>query len=223
MRQISFRIWRGSPPALAISDGLVVAPSMMPSEASASISFTMPLSTKSFMACLPPSPRHVPQQITVFRRGFGAARPLFRRQARSASTRRDSPAPRPPRPPRAPCRRAAEAPMPDGVPVEMISPGSSVMTDEMKATSSGTGKMRSAVVESWRSTPLTQPRTRRFDQSRPRAMHGPDRGEGVEPLGPRVVSDRLLQCARRDVVHARHAEDVARRRGRPALGARGGR
>ena len=98
--------------------------------------------------------------------------------------------------------------MPAGVPVEMISPGSSVMTDEISATSSGTGKIRSAVVESWRSASLTQPRTRRFDQSSPRAMHGPDRREGVEPLGPRVVPDLLLQLARRHVVHARHAEDV---------------
>ena len=31
---------------------VVVAPSMTPSEASASISFTLPLSTKSFMVCL---------------------------------------------------------------------------------------------------------------------------------------------------------------------------
>ena len=73
--------------------------------------------------------------------------------------------------------------MPDGVPVEMISPGSSVMTDEMKATSSGTGKMRSAVVESWRSAPLTQPCTRRFDQSSPRAMHGPTGAKVSNPLG----------------------------------------
>ncbi len=34
------------------------------------------------------------------------------------------------------------------------------------------------------------------------------RREGVEPLGPRVVADGLLHGTRRDVVHARDAEDV---------------
>ena len=82
------------------------------------------------------------------------------------------------------------------------------MTDEMNATSSGTGKMRSAVVESWRSAPLTQPRTRRFDQSRPSGNARADRREGVEPLRPRVVPHLLLQLPRRDVVHAGDAEDV---------------
>ena len=37
--------------------------------------------------------------------------------------------------------------MPAGVPVEMISPGSSVMIDEMNATSSGTVKISSRVFD----------------------------------------------------------------------------
>ena len=45
--------------------------------------------------------------------------------------------------------------MPDGVPVEMISPGSSVMTDEMNAMISGIVKISSRVRESWRRSPLT--------------------------------------------------------------------
>jgi hypothetical protein len=46
-------------------------------------------------------------------------------------------------------------PTPLGVPVRIRSPGSSVQVSEMKATSSRGPKIRSDVVESCRSSPLT--------------------------------------------------------------------
>ena len=52
---------------------------------------------------------------------------------------------------------ADSGPMPAGVPVEMMSPGSSVITDEMNATSLRMGKISSRVDDDWRRVPLTQP------------------------------------------------------------------
>ena len=49
---------------------------------------------------------------------------------------------------------------PAGVPVRMMSPGSSVMTWERSATMSGREKRRSSVVSSWTSSPSSQVRTR---------------------------------------------------------------
>src|SRR5688572_14085969 len=49
MSQMRLRICRGSPPSLAINDGLVVTPSRIPRSASASISLRLPVSTNSFI------------------------------------------------------------------------------------------------------------------------------------------------------------------------------
>ena len=47
-------------------------------------------------------------------------------------------------------------PTPAGVPVAMMSPGSSVMPAEMVAISSGMSKIRSLTGADWRRSPLTQ-------------------------------------------------------------------
>jgi hypothetical protein len=49
--------------------------------------------------------------------------------------------------------------IPAGVPVEMMLPGSSVITDEMNAMSQSIGKISCCVVEDWRRVPLTHPST----------------------------------------------------------------
>ena len=56
--QIFLMMSRGLPPSLAISDGLVVTPSMMPSGTRDSTSLTLPVSMKIFMsvATCPPPP-----------------------------------------------------------------------------------------------------------------------------------------------------------------------
>src|SRR5258705_11282227 len=54
---------------------------------------------------------------------------------------------------------AVSGPMPAGVPVEMMSPGSSVITDEMKATSFLIGKINSRVEDDCRRASLTHPST----------------------------------------------------------------
>ena len=101
--------------------------------------------------------------------------------------------------------------MPAGVPVEMMSPGSSVMTDEMNSTSSSIGKISSLRATSpGGASPLTQPSTAEPSGRvvEPGGDARADRREGVEPLGARVLDVLLLQLARGDVVHAREAEDV---------------
>ena len=42
--------------------------------------------------------------------------------------------------------------MPAGVPVEMMSPGTNVITDEMNATRRSIGKINSRVLDAWRET-----------------------------------------------------------------------
>jgi hypothetical protein len=77
-------------------------------------------------------------------------------------------------------------PTPAGVPVEMTSPGISVMPREQVSMSVGMSKIRSTVRPSWRSSPLTQQRTRVSVPSSSSAVtiHGP-MGQKVSKLLPR--------------------------------------
>ena len=102
----------------------------------------------------------------------------------------------------------ATGPIPEGVPVEITSPGNNVMTDETNATSSSTPKISSRVLEACRRTPLTQPSTSSALASRPTAIQGPSRGERVEAFAPRELDIAILQVPSRDVVHAREPQDV---------------
>src|SRR5205814_6082064 len=74
-------------------------------------------------------------------------------------------------------------PTPGGVPVEMMSPGSRVMTKVMYSTRCSSGKISSRVLEPWRRSPLTHPSTLRPLPSKPVAMQ--------RPMGPTV--SKLLQ------------------------------
>src|SRR5262249_29858719 len=71
---------------------------------------------------------------------------------------------------------------PEGVPVETMSPGSIVITREARAISSRTGKMRSLVDESCRTTPFCRVRKRKAVGSRPVAMLGPAGQKVSKPL-----------------------------------------
>ena len=64
-------------------------------------------------------------------------------------------------------------PTPDGVPVAMTSPGSSVMTLETNATICGTVKISCRVFDACFFSPFSQPSTSSADGSSPTAMHGP--------------------------------------------------
>ncbi len=94
---------------------------------------------------------------------------------------------------------------PAGVPVRMMSPTSSVMRRERSATSWSKGKIRSAVVASWTSVPLTQVRRRRSARSTDAGstQNRPDRREPVRTLGAHVgAAVRVAQ-----VVYARVVGD----------------
>ncbi len=118
--------------------------------------------------------------------------------------------PRLPPPPR-PRPRGGAARSPAGVPVEMISPGRSVITRETNQTRWSTSKMRSAVDPCWRTSPFTRPVTAKAAQVQARGHAGAHRAEGVEALGPRELDVLVLQLARGDVVDAGGAEDVGGR------------
>ena len=80
---------------------------------------------------------------------------------------------------------AVSGPIPDGVPVVMMSPGSSVITAEMNAMSFGTGKISSRVDDDCRRVPLTQPSTvspSAESYPRPVAMQGPMGANVSKPL-----------------------------------------
>ena len=79
-------------------------------------------------------------------------------------------------------REINELHVPAGVPVETTSPGSSVMTREMKATSAAEAKRKSRVVPSCRGAPLTRDCTRRASGSRPRTTAGPTGQKVSKPL-----------------------------------------
>ena len=74
-------------------------------------------------------------------------------------------------------------PTPEGVPVAMMSPGSRVIPREQVSISVGMSKIRSVVFASWRSSPLTQHRTRVSSPSSSSAVttHG--------PMGQKVSND----------------------------------
>ena len=86
-------------------------------------------------------------------------------------------------------------PTPDGVPVAITSPGSSVMTLETKATICGTGKINCRVFDACFRSPFSHPSTssgRRVESDR---NAGTDGRERVEPLRARVL--HLLPSAAR--------------------------
>ena len=87
---------------------------------------------------------------------------------------------------------------PDGVPVAMMSPGSSVIPSEMYAMSSGTPVIICAQLASWRTSPFTSVRSRisatggaatAFQQDRA------ERGERVQGLAPDPLRLGALQVA----------------------------
>src|SRR5262249_48275284 len=75
---------------------------------------------------------------------------------------------------------------PAGVPVLITSPGISVMTSETRATRSSTGKIKSLVEPTCRTTPLTRPSTLSALGSTSVAMQGPS-GQNVSKPLARVV------------------------------------
>src|SRR5262249_51015814 len=64
-------------------------------------------------------------------------------------------------------------PTPDGVPLEMMSPGSSVMTNEMNSINPSSPQISCDVSEACRLTPLTQVSTPRASGPAPTATAGP--------------------------------------------------
>ena len=92
-------------------------------------------------------------------------------------------------------------PTPDGVPVVMTSPGSSVQKRVSHSTTSGTGKISSRVFECWRFSPFTQPSTSSSDGSRPTAMHGPIGAKVSKPLAREYCTS--LACSSRAVTSFR--------------------
>ena len=105
-------------------------------------------------------------------------------------------------------------PTPDGVPVRIRSPGSSVHVSEMNATSSWIEKISSDVLESWRSSPLTHVRRREqvgVGNLIGGRYPGAVRAEAVGALRARPLRLAALQVARGDVVGDRVAGDRAAR------------
>ena len=92
-------------------------------------------------------------------------------------------------------------PTPDGVPVVMMSPGSSVQNRETNSTSSGTGKINWLVFDAWRFSPLTHPSIDRLDGSTPTAMHGPIGAKVSKPFARVYWTSRL--CSSRAVTSLR--------------------
>ena len=91
----------------------------------------------------------------------------------------------------------ASGPTPAGVPVEMMSPGSSVMCAVTNAIKVGTSKMRSLVRESCLTAPLTRVVMRRSRGSSPATMRGPI-GQNVSKPFARVHWPSLA-CSSRTV------------------------
>ena len=86
------------------------------------------------------------------------------------------------------CGGSNPSPTPDGVPVEMMSPGSSVIASEMNAMTSATEKTMSPHDESWRSSPETVVRIQNVAGSKPSSgmtAYGPI-GANVSRLLPRI-------------------------------------
>ena len=87
-----------------------------------------------------------------------------------------------------PCTRttnsspACSGPMPAGVPVDTMSPGSSVMMREMYAINVATGKISSRVLDCCRTSPFSRPDTARSSADRPVAMQGPSGAKVSKPL-----------------------------------------
>jgi hypothetical protein len=82
------------------------------------------------------------------------------------------------------CGGSCQVPTPDGVPVRMRSPGSSVQVSDRNATIARIPKMRSLVDASWRSSPLTQVRSWSISGSATSSavvIHGP---HGQKPSAP---------------------------------------
>ena len=114
--------------------------------------------------------------------------------------------------------------MPDGVPVEMTSPGSSVITNVMNSTRCSMPKDQ--LRGRRRLTQLAvHPRfdCRAAPPSSADRDARPDRREGVEALAARVLRFLVLQIARRHVVQAGEPEDVVPGACAAAPDARGGR
>ena len=127
-----------------------------------------------------------------------------RRPRRSISTSTTSPARR---------KRGGfcAAPIPPGVPVAMMSPGSSVITALSSLTSAATVKTMLAVLDDWTVTPFRRVSMRRScgsgtflggDQERT------DRGETVEALPERPLARPVLHVARAHVVNGQVAAHV---------------
>ena len=100
-------------------------------------------------------------------------------------------------------------PTPAGVPVAIRSPGSSVITCEMKWMSTSSGKRKSTVVPFCRIWPFTRVCT---PHALPRIEvchhHRADGTKGVEPFGASPLTIFFLQVARGHVVHAGIAKYV---------------
>jgi hypothetical protein len=105
-------------------------------------------------------------------------------------------------------------PTPDGVPVVMTSPGSSVQKRVTNSTSSGTAKINWFVFDDCRFSPFTQPSIARFDGSSPTAMHGPIGANVSKPFARLYCTSLTWRLARGHVIQARHAEHVVHRVGR---------
>ena len=138
--------------------------------------------------------------------------------ARSDCAARRSSRSRPRRRRPASARAAACAPCatPEGVPVMMMSPGSSVMTLESSCTRVGTSKIRSSVLLSCMTSPLTRVMMRSGARARRQLVGGHDVGAeaagAVEVLAQRELAARLpLPVAHRAVVEAGVAGDHAER------------
>jgi len=150
---------------------------------------------------LPPTPITIGSCIAV----TGARSPDAQRADASISTSTTSP--------------ISRLPTPDGVPVEITSPTSSVMCELTNAINVGTSKIRSEVDESWRTWPLTRVTIRSAEDRGPRRS-GAERAERVEPLGPGPLGVFLLQIADGDVVDAGEPEhEVERALARDPAGA----
>ena len=126
----------------------------------------------------------------------------------STSSRTTSPAARN-------CGGSIDWPTPSGVPVRMRSPGSSVHVSAMKSTSACGPKTRSAVLESWRSSPLTCELMRSASGSATSSavvIQGPQGQEASKPLARVHCGLAALEVAGGEVVGDRVAGDARRRR-----------
>src|SRR3954454_20924120 len=90
---------------------------------------------------------------------------------------------------------ACSGPTPDGVPVEMMSPGSRVITNVMYSTRKSIGNISWPVVDDWRRVPFTHPSTVRGGPFSPVATHGPTGPKVSKPLA-RVYCVSLFWMSR---------------------------